>query len=141
MQRRAFVRSATVAVAVGVAGCLSSDDGGAETGVGQVVETTSVAVQNSQFDPRNVAVDVGAEVTWTNEDGSKHTVTAASDDWTLDREVASGKTVSHAFQEAGVFGVYCRFHGGPDLSGMSMKLAVGDASIDQPLGDDDGMYG
>ena len=89
---------------------------------------------DSQFDPRNVRVDVGATVTWTNEDVAGHTVTNASDNWSFDETVDGGATASHAFEASGVYDVYCRFHGTADLTGMSMKVAVGDATIDQPLG-------
>lgn len=88
----------------------------------------------AQFDPRNVYVETGTELTWRNEDGTTHTVTAASDALDVDSEVSGGESTTHRFESSGVYGFYCRFHGSPDLSGMSMKVAVGDAAIEDPLG-------
>jgi plastocyanin len=137
--RRTLIRTiATGSLAV-VAGCTgggggggSGEDGG--DGGDSVVETSSVSMFNSQFDPRNIHVETGAEVTWTNDDQIGHTVTNAADNWSLDVEVAGGESTSHAFESSGVYNVYCRFHGSEDLSGMSMKIAVGDATIEEPLG-------
>lgn len=112
----------------------TATDGGSDGSSGAVVETTSVTMVDTQFDPRNVHVDPGATVTWTNEDSASHTVTSASDNWSKDSEVGGGEKTSHTFEESDVYDVYCVFHGSADLSGMSMKVAVGDATIDDPLG-------
>ncbi|MFB6304485.1 MAG: cupredoxin domain-containing protein [Haloferacaceae archaeon] len=128
LRRRTVLRGLGTGVVASVAGC--SADGGTAG-----VETSSVSMVDEQFDPRNVRVDAGTTVTWTNEDPTAHTVTSASDDWNVDVEVPGGETVSHTFENAGVYGVYCRFHGSRDLTGMSMKVAVGDATIAEPLGD------
>ncbi|MDS0278498.1 plastocyanin/azurin family copper-binding protein [Halomicroarcula sp. S1AR25-4] len=122
-----------------VAGILAGCAGG---GGGTSVEaTTDVAMVNSQFDPRNVHVGAGATVTWANEDGDAHTVTSASDNWVVDVEVPGGETATHTFDSDGVYDVYCRFHGSSDLSGMSMKVGVGEATIEQPLGSGGGDVG
>jgi plastocyanin len=89
----------------------------------------------NQFQPRNIDVDAGTSVTWTNDDSSEHTVTSASDKWSFDESVPGGESVEHTFEESGVYDVYCTIHGSADLSGMSMKVGVGDASIESPLGD------
>ncbi|WP_280536664.1 cupredoxin domain-containing protein [Halopenitus sp. POP-27] len=100
-----------------------------------MVETTTVTMKNSQYSPRNITVDAGSTVTWTNEDSSEHTVTNASDDWKKDVEVGGDESTSHTFTQSGVYDVYCRYHGSADsLSGMSMKIAVGNTSINDPLG-------
>lgn len=118
---------------LGLSGLLAGCAGGSGSGP-TVEQTTDVAMVDTQFDPRNVAVDAGATVTWTNEDGSDHTVTAASDNWNMDETVAGGGNASHTFEDSGVYEVYCRLHGSADLSGMSMKIGVGDATIEDPLG-------
>ncbi|MFB6086330.1 MAG: hypothetical protein ABEJ84_05940 [Halodesulfurarchaeum sp.] len=50
----------------------------------------------------------------------------------------------HTFEESGVYEAYCSYHGSASLSGMSMKIAVGDATIEDPLGEssdgDGGIY-
>lgn len=116
-----------------LAGCTSGSTGG-----GTVEETSEVAMVDQQFQPRNVHVDAGTTVTWSNEDDTTHTVTSASDNWEFDERVPGGGSVERAFEESGVYDVYCTLHGTPDLSGMSMKVGVGDASIEEPLASGDG---
>lgn len=95
----------------------------------------------SQFEPRNIHVDAGTTVTWTNDDGYEHTVTSASDNWSFDERVPGGESVDHSFEKSGVYDVYCTIHGSADLSGMSMKVGVGDATIQNPLGGANGNNG
>ncbi|MDG5778015.1 plastocyanin/azurin family copper-binding protein [Haloarculaceae archaeon H-GB2-1] len=138
MDRRTFLATGTFLATTQVAGCSGGGSGGNGGNGDQVVETTSVSMTDSQFDPRNVAVESGATVTWTNDDSTDHTVTAASDNWSLDATVPGGASTSHPFEADGVYDVYCRFHGSADLTGMSMKVAVGDATISDPLGGSSG---
>lgn len=88
---------------------------------------------NFQFDPRNVHVPDGATVTWINRDSSGHTVTNASGNWSKDTNVSGGGQTQHTFMGSDVYDVYCRFHGSANLTGMSMKISVGDARIQDPL--------
>lgn len=127
--RRRYLACAATATAT-LAGCLGSEPG--------IPETSKITMANSQFDPRNTHVDAGTTVTWTNEDSSAHTVTNASDNWTFDTEVPAGESTTYTFEDDGVYDVYCRFHGGADLSGMSMKVAVGEGTINDPLGGEAG---
>lgn len=144
MHRRTFLVGAAAASAA-VAGCTGNPTDGGTNGAtteDPVVDTKSVAMTASQFEPRNIAVDVGVNVTWTNEDDYPHTVTSASDNWSKDADVAAGGSTAHTFDDDGVYHVYCELHGEADLSGMSMKVGVGDATIQNPLGvgnDDGGM--
>lgn len=136
MRRRTFLAGAA-ATSAAVAGCSggSTDGGTTEATTDRpVVETTSVAMTNSQFDPRNIAVGTGETVTWTNEDDYAHTVTSASDNWNKDTDVSAGGSTTYTFDDSGVYDVYCELHGSADLSGMSMKVAAGDATIEEPLG-------
>jgi plastocyanin len=133
MERRRLLAACGTAATAIVAGCLGGGDGG-----NQVVETAEVSMTGSQFDPRNVHVDAGATATWTNDDSVAHTVTSASDNWSFDAEVAGGEATAHTFDASGVYDVYCAFHGSADLTGMSMKVGVGDATIESPLGGSDG---
>lgn len=104
-----------------------------------VAETTDVTLKNSQFRPRNVEVASGETVVWTNEEdsgeGEKITyfLRNAGSDWEFESEVGEGDSATHTFEESGVYGLYADGLGGPDLSGMSMKIGV-DESIDDPLG-------
>lgn len=129
MKRRTVLGAAGALSTLTVAGCTGGSDPTVE-------DTTDVAMTDDQFDPRNIDVETGATVTWTNADEGEHTVTSASDNWDKDAEVAAGDEAIHTFDEDGVYDAYCRFHGDADLSGMSMKVGVGDAAIENPLGDD-----
>lgn len=134
MQRRDVLTAAIALATPAVAGCTGGGDGSDGDGGGEVVRTSEVSMVGSQFDPRNIHVSTGATVTWTNDDSAGHTVTNASDNWSFDQQVPGGESAEFAFEEPGVYDVYCRFHGSADLSGMSMKVGVGDATIESPLG-------
>lgn len=131
LKRRAVLNGLATGAVVLLAGCSGGSQPG---GSASVEETSSVSMTGSQFAPRNVHVATGTEVTWTNDDSTEHTVTSASDNWSKDAVVPAGQQTTHTFRESGVYEVYCRYHGSADLSGMSMKVGVGDASIDDPLG-------
>lgn len=140
IRRRAVLGAAATGGLALVAGCTGGNNPGGSSGNGNgdeeasVEETSSVSMTGQQFDPRNIHVDTGATVTWTNDDSFEHTVTSASDNWNMDSSVAGGKETTFTFEENGVYDVYCTIHGGSDLSGMSMKVGVGDATIESPLG-------
>ncbi|MEX2275737.1 MAG: plastocyanin/azurin family copper-binding protein [Actinomycetota bacterium] len=98
-----------------------SADGGPETG------ENTVTISSFQFQPRESRVEVGAEVTWTNDDDITHTVTSGtpaaqgvpgvSDDG---KEAADGEfegeldrvdaTYSATFDEAGTYPYFCAIH-------------------------------
>lgn len=128
LDRRTVLRMTSA----GFVGLLSGCSGGSN-----VKQTTDVTMVDTQFDPRNIHVDPGATVTWENEDSEAHTVSSASDNWSKDTEVGGGEQTTHSFEQDDVYHVFCRFHGTSDLSGMSMKIGVGDAVIEAPLGGTD----
>ncbi|MFQ5440167.1 MAG: plastocyanin/azurin family copper-binding protein [Nitrosopumilaceae archaeon] len=70
---------------------------------------------NECFVPYDVTIDVGGEVTWSNDDSAAHTVTAGSAADGPSGEFDSslfmvGATFSHKFEEAGVFPYFCMVH-------------------------------
>jgi plastocyanin len=61
-------------------------------------------------------VEVGATVTWTNNDSIAHTVTA--DDNSFDSgPMQPGQTFSHTFSQAGTVPYHCSIHGAASMSG------------------------
>jgi plastocyanin len=69
---------------------------------------------------------VGDRFTFQNEGNNQHTVTVhrppdASTTFLLDAVLEPGETASFTFDEAGVYHVYCRFHGSFT---QGMRLAV-----------------
>jgi plastocyanin len=69
----------------------------------------TVDIKNTAFNPTSITVKVGDKVTWTNNDGFAHTVTA--DDNSFDsNNVDGGKTFDHTFTTAGTFAYHCKIH-------------------------------
>jgi len=89
-----------------------ADDGGGEAQSGEVAAT----IKGFKFSPDALTVKVGANVTWTNEDSSTHTVTAEDGSFDLTK-LTKGKTGSFTFSEAGTFDYKCDIH-------PTMKAAV-----------------
>jgi len=82
---------------------------------------------NECFLPYMVTVDVGGEVTWSNDDTAAHTVTAGSAADGPSGEFDSslfmaGTTFSHTFESAGEFPYFCMVH--PWMVGI---VTVGEA--------------
>lgn len=104
-----------------------------------VESTTEVSMHDSQFYPRNIEVETGATVTWANDadsgegDPISFFLRSATDGWEFQAEVPEDESVSHTFEESGVYALYAEGLGQPDLSGMSMKVGVGE-SVDDPVG-------
>ena len=85
----------------------SEDAGGAEE--------VRVRIDNSNFDPAELTVAVGTEVTWVNADTFAHTVTEgtdgqAVDDPVVDEEIEQGGAVSVTFDEPGTYEITCQIH-------------------------------
>ena len=88
---------------------------------------------NECFLPYEVTVDVGGEVTWSNDDTAAHTVTAGSAADGPSGEFDSslfmaGTTFSHTFESAGEFPYFCMVH--PWMEGI---VTVGEAMGEEPM--------
>ncbi|MBI5009691.1 MAG: cupredoxin domain-containing protein [Bacteroidia bacterium] len=68
-----------------------------------------VWMQGSAFNPDKITVTAGTTITWTNKDGSVHTVT--SDTGLFDSgNISANGTFSHKFSTAGTFLYHCAVH-------------------------------
>lgn len=85
------------------------------------VRTNMVTLEGFSFGPPAIAVAVGTTVTWTNKDGTAHTVTSGTlpgpgnpsgvPDGTFDTIVSGqGGTFTFTFAQAGTVTYFCRFH-------------------------------
>ena len=84
--------------------------------------TAAVQLAGAQFAPATVTVAVGGTVTWTNNDASKHTVTA--DDASFDSgTLNSAATFAHTFTAPGTYPYGCDFHG--NMRGTVIVIAAG----------------
>jgi plastocyanin len=78
-------------------------------------EGEQVRIDGSAFDPSELTVPVGTEVSWVNADTFGHTVTEgtdgnAVDDPIVDEEIAQNGTVGVTFDEPGTYEITCKIH-------------------------------
>ena len=59
--------------------------------------------------PQSVTVSAGARVTWTNTDGTAHTVTADKGQFSSD-ELSSNDTFAFSFTAPGTYSYHCSIH-------------------------------
>jgi plastocyanin len=76
----------------------------------QPVNTDSVSIKDMTFSPASITVKKGTTVTWTNQDGTSHTVTADGDNGPESGTLTDGKSYSFTFNSAGTFTYHCNFH-------------------------------
>jgi amicyanin len=75
------------------------------------VATTHVTIAGFAFSPQVVTVKVGTTVTWTNQDGEPHTVTAATGSGgPSSAPLQQGDTYRYTFATAGRFAYLCTIH-------------------------------
>lgn len=103
---------ATVAAALLVGG--GGPDSGATAAGGGSEATDTVTIADFAFIPPDAEVQVGTELTWTNEDSTPHTATSGdspSADGTFDTgSLEQGDTGTVTFDEPGTFEYFCTFH-------------------------------
>jgi plastocyanin len=98
---KALLGLAALAAISPAAGCGTSGDA-------TPAATTRVTMAKSyRFEPRAIAVPVGATVIWTNDDNFTHSVQV---DGQEDHTVGPGERVSIAFPTAGTYHYVCRLH-------------------------------
>ncbi|MEW6044454.1 MAG: PEFG-CTERM sorting domain-containing protein [Thermoproteota archaeon] len=115
-----------------------ADHAKAEVSIAPGSSTPGCETDNSCYDPYEVTVDVGGEVTWSNDDTAGHTVTSGTLDGGPDGVFDSslfmaGKTFSHKFEEAGEFPYFCVVH--PWMTGI---VIVQEAGAEEHDGMEDG---
>ena len=100
---------------LGACGGDAGDDGdaaapaGGSTAAPGSQAADKVQIVDFDFKPGDVKVKAGTEVTWTNEDGFAHTVTA--DDRSFDsKNMDKDAVFKHRFDEAGTFKYFCEIH-------------------------------
>jgi plastocyanin len=75
---------------------------------------TSVIIKDFAFSPPTLSVQEGATVTWTNDDGVGHTVSATDRAFTS-QELQQGATYQFTFTTPGTYTYICAIH--PEMSG------------------------
>jgi len=101
-----------VALAAGLAACGSSgDDSSAAAQTGKAAGP-AVSAQDNSFSPGTLKVHVGDTVTFTNDGGVDHTVTATSGAKFDSGSLAPGATFKFTAEKAGTVSYVCTFHPG-----------------------------
>lgn len=117
-QRRSFgyrVLAVTTASALTMLGV-------ALTGPTASAESADVSMQNLQYVPNEVTIEVGDSVTWTNNGTEPHS--ADGQGW-QSPEIPPGGSFTRTFDSAGTYEVQCRFH--PDMT-MTVEVTEGGGS-------------
>ena len=71
--------------------------------------SNTVSIKNMAFLPASLSVTSGTTVTWVNNDGIAHTVTA--DDGTFDSgSIAPGNSFTHTFNSVVTVNYHCSIH-------------------------------
>ncbi|HXF61378.1 MAG TPA: PKD domain-containing protein [Caldilineaceae bacterium] len=107
-----------------------SDAGEQQARIAVQVADHVVRVIDSDYDPRELTIDVGDRVIWTFDAFLPHSVTA--DDGSFEQPLGTNwPDFSHTFDEAGEFDYHCSLHGGPNRIGMSGTVTV-EGSVPPP---------
>lgn len=80
--------------------------------------TKTVVLYNYRFNPSNLTIASGTEVTFENKDPDKHNVNIPA--LNIDENIESGQTFTHTFETTGSFAVSNRFATTP----MKMTIEV-----------------
>lgn len=75
--------------------------------------SAAIEMQDFAFTKTSLDIAKGTTVTWTNKDGTTHTVssgTPPTTDGKFDGQVAPGTTFSFTFNDAGTFTFFCAIH-------------------------------
>jgi len=84
--------------------------------------TVDVTVTGNSFSPREVRIQAGDTVRWSNRTGVAHDVVA--DDGSFNSGISSNFTFQRTFNSAGEFGYYCSLHGSSGGVGMAGRVIV-----------------
>ena len=94
----------------------------------------SVSIQQHQFTPKELTVNVGDEVTWTHRDGEQvHSVTADDGSFDSNPDCSAGNpkacmsdhdTFKHTFGAEGRFPYFSKTFGGPGGQGAAGVIVV-----------------
>lgn len=115
---RHLIRAGLVTLIAGVTFIACSSGGATPTattaaGGGGGAKTASVTMKGFAFGPATVTIAKGGSVTFTNNDGTTHTVssgTAPNKDGKFDKEVAGGSETTITLDTPGTYTYFCNIH-------------------------------
>jgi plastocyanin len=77
------------------------------------VAGTQISIKGFAFNANQPSVAKGATITWTNDDGTTHTVTSGvpgTPSGKFDQRVEPGKTLAFTFTDTGTYDFFCNIH-------------------------------
>ena len=78
-------------------------------------DSAQVSLINFSFNPQNLKVKLGTNVTWTNNDLAGHLI-EADDGSFLSKTISQGESFAHVFNSKGTFSYHCKIH--PSMKGV-----------------------
>lgn len=87
-------------------------------------DAKTVAMKDFKFAPQSITINVGDTITWQNGDQAIHTATADDGSFNTGDVAIGASSQAITFNNAGTFAFYCKYHGGPNGSGMSGTIVV-----------------
>lgn len=95
----------------------------------------TVRIEGFSYNPTRAEVAPGTTVTWVNEGGAPHDVTAttfdsSATDWDLSERLSGGASTEYTFEEPGIYQYYCTIHGKRAVCGA---VLVGDVSLSSSM--------
>jgi plastocyanin len=111
---------------MGLAACGGGDDAAPAPALAATPAATATAAKSTTsaseariagfaFSPSDLEVQVGDEITWTNDDADAHTVTATSGANFDSGTLAQGATFTFKAEKAGTIAYFCALH--PSMKG------------------------
>ncbi|HEY1921786.1 MAG TPA: cupredoxin family copper-binding protein [Tepidisphaeraceae bacterium] len=86
-------------------------DGGANKPPAATRPTATVAINDFNFEPRELTITAGATVTWVNHDDVPHTATGVGDSPAFDsKALDTDDKFSFTFKQPGMYPYYCKVH-------------------------------
>ena len=73
------------------------------------LDNAEVAVSGMRFGAGTVTIKTGGSVTWTNQEGVPHTVTADDGSFGSD-QLSANDSFTHTFDKPGTYSYYCKIH-------------------------------
>ena len=102
------------ALATGAAGCSGDSDEDTAAAAAGSPAGEEVSIGTFQYMPKDLSIDAGTTVTWTNDDAILHTVTTSGDaPEAFDLQLKDkGATASFTFDKPGTYTYVCSVHPG-----------------------------
>jgi plastocyanin len=109
VMRSSHVLGLLLAATALVAACGDDDDA---TGGGDAPAAAEVTIERSRFEPRELTVAPGTEVSFENLDRATHTVTSAEGSALAfdSGSLSEGDTFSQTFEDPGAYDYFCEVH-------------------------------